>query len=110
MKTNQLKKSLPLLEESAKLLSGDAVVQNIYGVALYKKKIYKEAMKVLRRALDMNPNSAEIRYNLAQAQLANKDKNAAIRNYFILKRSNSAFAKKLYKSIYKGKVIFAGDY
>lgn len=109
MKTNRLNKSLPLLKESAELLSGDAIVQNIYGAALFKKKNYKEAVTVLQHALDLTPNSAEIRYNLAQAQLANKDKNAAIKHYLILQRSNPAFAKKLYKSIYGDKVIFAGD-
>ena len=57
-----------------------------------------------------SPRIRDAAYNLAIAQLENKNKLSAISQYNLLADSDPNFAKQLYRVLYGDKVIFAGDY
>jgi tetratricopeptide (TPR) repeat protein len=89
-----------------RLSPDNLVAYNLLGKALYTKKHYKKAIKILDRALRLEPGTDELRFNLAIAHLANRNRDAAIIHYNFLKNSNPPLAEELYKSIYADNVIF----
>ena len=71
------------------------------GSALYRKKEYEAAAKALKRAVHLDPRRADARFNLALAQLANRNKAGAISQYNFLKESNPELAQKIYGWIFR---------
>jgi hypothetical protein len=51
--------------------------------------------------VELAPNLDEPRFNLALAELANRNKTAALEHYGVLKRSNAALAQQLHEVIYR---------
>lgn len=106
MRTKKLNRAIPILEEAVRLLPNHTFAYNLLGAALLKKGRYKNAVAVFKRALEINPENEEIRYNLAQTQLKAGNKAAALVQYKVIEGKNPALARELYKSIYSDKVIF----
>ncbi len=72
---------------------------NNLGHAYRKTKGYDKALETYRRALDLQPDNARTHENLARAYLAMGNKDAATREYEILKRLNARMANELLQAI-----------
>ena len=88
-------------------LPADAGVKNGLGVVLFRKKKYADAEKNLQQAVVLEPAAAQARFNLAMAQMANNKRSAVLDQYNFLKRSNPELAGKLYKIIFRDKMVSA---
>lgn len=106
LRTEKTKQAISILEEAVRLMPDNPLPNNLLGKALYEKKQYKEAIKIFNHALRQNPGTAELRFNLAIAQLTSGNRDAAIVHYKVLKNSNPPLAQKLYRAIYAGDVVF----
>ena len=72
---------------------------NSLGHAYRKTKDYDKALEAYKRALDLKPDSASTHENQARTFLAMGNKDAAMREYEILKRLNAKMADELMKAI-----------
>jgi tetratricopeptide (TPR) repeat protein len=72
------------------------------------EKKYKPAINELTQALKLNPKHETARYNLALAQIALRNKAAALEQHAFLKRTNPFLAQQLYQAIYNDKVLLVG--
>ena len=75
----------------------------------YKKKRFAEAVAALKNAVEIAPEIYEIRYNLAIAQLALKNKAGAVSQYNILKTGDPKLAEQLARVLYADKLVFVSD-
>lgn len=69
----------------------------------FKKREYQESLRVLYQALSVYPDLDAAHYYLAHTHLELGDKQAALREYRILKEKNSEFAEELLRQIQKKK-------
>ncbi len=71
------------------------------GIEYYDLGEYKEAIKALNKSIEINPDNARSYYRLGLVYLADGNKDAAIKQYDILKKLDENFARKLFEDIYK---------
>jgi tetratricopeptide (TPR) repeat protein len=76
---------------------------------LFELHRYQESLVALSRALELDPTSEKVRYNLALAQIALKNKDAALAQYLFLKNTNSDLAERLYELIYRDLIVKVND-
>jgi len=106
MNIDDLGKAYKAFEEAATLAPNYVPAICGIGTVHYLKKRYKESAAAFRRALELEPDNQTLRYNLAVAELGNKNKTAAVSEYSFLKQSNPELAQKLYKFLFADKVVF----
>lgn len=109
MRAKRSKQALAILTEATRRFPDDYVVYNALGMALLEKKKFKKSIEPLMRSIALNPQYQPAQYNLALARLATGNRAAALRTYQNLRDSNPALALKLYKILYRDKVIYVGD-
>jgi Flp pilus assembly protein TadD len=94
-----------VLEKTIELFPASAEAYNQLGVVLFETRRYDKALVALKQAVELAPNLDEPRFNLALAELANRNKTAALEHYGVLKRSNAALAEQLHAVIYRNRVL-----
>jgi Flp pilus assembly protein TadD len=103
----EIGRALSFLEQADLKFPDDAGIKNGLGVALFLKKKYKVAETHLRRAVELAPAAAQVRYNLAMAQVMTNNRGAVLEQYKFLKTSDPELANKLFKILFRDKVISA---
>ncbi len=73
----KLRRALALTRKAALLRPHDGMVIDSLGWAQYRLKDHKEAVKTLRRAVELAPDSADLRYHLGAAYAAMGSRAAA---------------------------------
>jgi tetratricopeptide (TPR) repeat protein len=106
MELKEFDKALSAFEESARLAPNFGPAHCGIGLIYYRKKKYKEAAAAFRRGLEIDPDNPTVRYNLAMAELGNRNKPAALSQYGFLKESNPDLAARLYRVLFANKVLF----
>jgi tetratricopeptide (TPR) repeat protein len=109
MELKDFDKALPAFEESARLAPYFVPAHCSIGLIYYRTKKYKEAAAAFRRGLEIDPDNPTLRYNLAMAELGNRNKPAAVSQYGFLKESNPDLAAQLYRALFADKVLFVGS-
>ena len=107
IENKELGRALSVLEQADLKFPNVAGIKNGLGVALFMKKNYKVAEAHLRRAVELEPEVAQVRYNLAMAQIMTNKRGAVLEQYKFLKTSDPELAGKLFKILFKDKVISA---
>ncbi|HQU82783.1 MAG TPA: tetratricopeptide repeat protein [Pyrinomonadaceae bacterium] len=105
MHLKRFEEAAKIFEENNKNFTPNAENLNNLGIVLLELNRYKKAVEVLRRAVNIEPNNEMMRYNLAIAQLAFKDKNSALEQYAFLKKTNENLAEKLFQTIFRGNIL-----
>ena len=93
------------LEKTIELFPASAEAYNQLGVVLFETRRYDKAIVALKRALELATSLDEPRYNLALAELANRNKPAALEQYAFLQRTNSPLAQQLHAVIYRKQLL-----
>jgi tetratricopeptide (TPR) repeat protein len=101
--------SITILEQAARSTPPAADALHALGVVYFKTKRYDEAAATLKNAVEAAPDANEIRYNLAIAELARRNRAAATSQYNIIKAADPELAGKLYRMLHGDKVLFVGD-
>lgn len=83
----------------------DAGVKNGLGVVLFRRKKFSTAEAQLQRAVALEPGTAQVRYNLAMAQMASNKRGAVLEQYKYLKTSSPELAGKLYQILFRDKIV-----
>ncbi len=99
------KEAARILRKASARYPNNKAIMNGLGMALYEMKKYSESAEVLQQLVETNPRQGEFRYNLTMAQLALNKRAAALQNYAILKRAQPELAKRLYKEIFRDRVV-----
>lgn len=103
--TEEFDKAFTVLKENIEMFSTEAITHNALGMALFKKKKYKQSVPHFTRAVELDFKLDPARYNLALAQLMVRDRDSALKQYAFLKNSNSDFAAQLYKYLFSSNII-----
>ncbi len=103
----EIGRAISILEQANLKFPDDAGIKNGLGVALFMKKKYKMAEEHLRRAVELEPDVAQVRYNLAMAQMMTNKRGEVLEQYNFLKTSDPELASRLFKILFQDKVISA---
>lgn len=97
--------AIVILEKVASTIPSRPDTLNALGVAYFGIKRYSDAALAFKRAVEIAPTSGQLRFNLAVAQLANRNKEGAISQYRLLKETSPELAADLYKMLFSDKVL-----
>ena len=86
-----------------------ALMYNTLGDAFYLKKSYPQAARNFKQGVELDPDNANIRYNLAVVLIAQNDRAGALSQYNLIKRTNPALADQLYRALNRGKIIYVNE-
>ena len=86
-----------------------AYVQRFGICCYYQKKRYQQAVDAFKQGVELEPDSSNLRYNLAMALTATDDRIGALSQYKLVKEKDSQVADKLYRNLYRDKIIYVDD-
>lgn len=109
LRSGKLDAAISILERVATAMPANALSLNALGVAYFQKKKYQDAVQAFKRAVETSPHFGDIRYNLALAHLANRNKAGAISQYRILKVDRPRLAARLYRVMYRDRLVSVKD-
>lgn len=101
-------RAVKVLEDAAARFRSSYWILNALGMVHFKSKDYSLAADSFKRAVELDPDRCEFRFNLAVTQLATGNKPGAISQYNLLQSKDPKLAFELYKRIYSDKVVFVG--
>ena len=87
-------------EQALQIQPDNAQAHNDLGLAYGKSGKHREAIKAFKEAILLKPDHAEAHYNLAITFLILKDKDAALREYSVLKNIDQERAIRLFELIH----------
>jgi tetratricopeptide (TPR) repeat protein len=99
-------KAISVLTPLIKSEQPTSLMFNTLGNAYYMKKRYTQAADALKRAVEIEPDSAMLRYNLALCLTATNNRAGALSQYSLMKQEDPALADQLYKYLYRDKIVF----
>ena len=86
-------------EQALQIQPDNAEAHYTVGLAFGKSGKHREAIKAFKEAILLKPDHAEAHYNLAITYLILKDKDAALREYNVLKNIDQERAIRLFDLI-----------
>jgi tetratricopeptide (TPR) repeat protein len=93
------------LRKALQLNLSTGVMHNDLGCAYARLGNYKEAKKLLEQATVLRPDFAAAFLNLGIVNLNLKDREAALKQYAVLKTLDRSLAEKLYTMIYRDRIL-----
>jgi len=105
IENKQVDRALSVLLQADTKFPNDPGIKNGLGVVFFLKKKYAKAENHLQRAVELEPNSSQVRYNLAMAQMLTNKRGAVLEQYKFLKTSDPELASQLYKYLFRDKII-----
>jgi tetratricopeptide (TPR) repeat protein len=85
------------------------LMYNVLGYAYYQKKKYQQATDAFKQGVELDPESPNLRFNLAMAMTASDNRVGALSQYSFVKEQNPEMADKLYRYLYRDKLIYVDD-
>jgi tetratricopeptide (TPR) repeat protein len=82
---------------------------NVLGYSYYQKKRYNQAVEIYKQAVELDPDSSNLRYNLAMALTATNNPIGALSQYNLVKEKDPKMADQLYRYLYRDKIIYVDD-
>ena len=80
-------------------------IKNGLGIAQFRKKKYSQAETSLLRAVELAPDTSQVRYNLAVTQMATNKRGDVLEQYKYLKTADPELASRLFKMLFRDKVV-----
>jgi tetratricopeptide (TPR) repeat protein len=77
------------------------------GLVCYRLHETKKALEAFKEAVKLMPTSAQAHFNLGMTYLCLGDRNSALAEYTRIKGQNAELAKRLYRNVYKDKLLDA---
>jgi uncharacterized protein HemY len=97
------------MEPAAAKMQNNPDFFNALGMIRFHTKHFKAAAEAFKQAVQLAPEQNEVRFNLALAQLAAQNKPGALSQYRLLSESDPELAQKLYRIIYRDKILFVDN-
>lgn len=109
MRLQNWKEAERWMEPAASQMQYNPRFFNALGMIRYHRKHYMEAVEAFKEASELAPDQMDVRFNLALAQLATQNKPGALSQYKFLSESDPELAQKLYRIIYRDKLLFVDN-
>jgi tetratricopeptide (TPR) repeat protein len=97
--------AVPILRVAADQFKQSFAARNALGTALFDTRDFVGAVAAFKSAVEMAPDNVMVRYNLALAQMAIKNRPGAISEYNFLKTSDPALAEKVYQMLTRDQIL-----
>ncbi|HUR97247.1 MAG TPA: tetratricopeptide repeat protein, partial [Pyrinomonadaceae bacterium] len=105
LRTGDNRKAVSILEQAARHSPTDIGTLNALGLAYFNLRRYSDSAQCFKQAVEIEPKRGELRFNLAVAQAANRNKEAGLSQYRILREDNPKLAAELYQLLFQDKVV-----
>jgi tetratricopeptide (TPR) repeat protein len=99
-------KAISMLSPLATSPEHTPLMFNILGTAYYNKKKYSRASDAFKEGVALDPDSSQLRFNLAISLTAVNDRAGALSQYNLMKQKDSALADQLYRELNRDKIIY----
>lgn len=109
LRSGSSEKAIALLEPITGGPQPPALTFNVLGYAYFQKKRYDRASEAFKRGVEIDPDNAELRYNLAISLAASNNRIGALSQYDLMKEKAPALADRLYRTLYRDKIIFVDE-
>ena len=105
LRTGDSRKAVSVLEKAAGRTPANIGTLNALGMVYFNLKRYSDSAQCFKQAVELDPKHGELRFNLAVAQAANRNKEAGLSQYRILKGENPKLAEQLYQILFQDQVV-----
>jgi tetratricopeptide (TPR) repeat protein len=102
-------KAISIVSPLAKGAQTTPAMYNLLGSAYFQKKRYQQAVDAFKQGVELEPDSANLRYNLAMALTATDNRIGALTQYKLVKEQDPKIADKLYRNLFRDKIIYVDD-
>ena len=109
LRTGSVDRAISIVSPLAHGPQPTPIMFNVLGFAYYQKKRYQQAVDAFKQGVELEPDSPNLRYNLAMALTATDDRIGALSQYKLVKEKDSQVADKLYRNLYRDKIIYVDD-
>ena len=109
LRTGSVDRAISIVSPLAHGPQPTPIMFNVLGFAYYQKKRYQQAVDAFKQGVELEPDSSNLRYNLAMALTATDDRIGALSQYKLVKEKDSQVADKLYRNLYRDKIIYVDD-
>jgi tetratricopeptide (TPR) repeat protein len=109
VKSGSPDKAISMLTPLTKGSLPTALMFNALGNAYYAKKRYSQAADAFKQGVEIDPDNAQLRYNLAITLTAANNRAGALSQYGLMKEKDPALADQLYRVLYRDKIIYVDD-
>jgi len=106
VRSGDSEKAISLLSPLATSVEHTPLMFNILGTAYYNKKKYSRASDAFKEGVSLDPDSSQLRFNLAISLTAVNDRAGALSQYNLMKQKDSALADQLYRELNRDKIIY----
>lgn len=105
-RTGNADKVIAMMEPLVRQSNATGLMFNTLGYAYFMKKRYREAVDAFRQAVESEPDSSALRYNLAIALDSVNDHDGALMQYSLIKTSDPQRADALLKGLTRNQIIY----
>jgi Flp pilus assembly protein TadD len=109
IKSGDFDKAITILSPIVQGQQPTALSCGALGMAYYKKKRFDRAVGAFKQGVEIDPDSARLRYNLAMALTARNDRAGALAQYSLMKEKDPSLADQLYRALYRDKLVFVNE-
>lgn len=109
MRSGEAEKVISMLTPLVRGTNPTAVMYNTLGFAYYIKKRYAQAASTFKQGVELAPDDAALRYNLAVVLTAQNDRAGALSQYNLIKSKNTSLADQLYRGLNRDKIIYVNQ-
>jgi len=109
MRDGNADKVISILSPLVQAPNPTVLMYNTLGYAYYMKKRYPQAASTFKQAVELDPDNASVRYNLAIVLTTENDRAGALAQYNLIKRTATPLADQLYRDLNRDKIIYVNE-
>jgi len=109
MRSGGADKAITMLSPLSREPNPTPLLFNVLGNAYFHRKKYRQAADSFKQGVEIDPDNTELRYNLAICLTAGNNRIGALSQYDMMKVKDPALAEKLYRQIYRDKIIYVDE-
>jgi len=106
LKSGDADRAISLISPLLKGQQTTPLMFDVLGFAFYQKKKFAQASNAFKQGVELNPDSSQLRFNLAMSLTAINDRAGALSQYKLMKDRNPDLADQLYRALYRDEIIY----
>ena len=106
LKSGDADRAISLISPLLKGQQTTPLMFDVLGFAFYQKKKFTQASNAFKQGVELDPDSSQLRFNLAMSLTAINDRAGALSQYKLMKDRNPDLADQLYRALYRDKIIY----
>jgi len=106
LKSGDADRAISLISPLLKGQQTTPLMFDVLGFAFYQKKKFAQASNAFRQGVELDPDSSQLRFNLAMSLTGINDRAGALSQYKLMKDKSPVLADQLYRALYRDKIIY----